>query len=91
MQRPWRLGCYPKIKKYAKARKAKSYAKTKKAMKNTKIRKTMSYMKNTKAMKLIEKETTHQKNIIESISTIVVATMSPITTAFATITIVHCA
>jgi hypothetical protein len=46
-------------------------------------------MKNTKAMKLIEKKTTHQKTITESISTTVVATMSPVTTTFATITIVH--
>jgi uncharacterized coiled-coil protein SlyX len=51
----------------------------------------MSYVKNTKAMKQIEKKTTHQKKIIESISTIVVATMSPITIDIATITIVHCA
>jgi predicted ATPase len=32
---------------------------------------------------------THYKNITESISTTIVATMSPITTAIATITIVH--
>jgi hypothetical protein len=74
-----------------KVRKAKSYVETKKAMTNTKTRETMSYVKNTKAMKQIEKKTTHQKKIIESISTIVVATMSPITIDIATITIVHCA
>jgi hypothetical protein len=37
-------------------------------------------------MKHIEKKTTNQKNITESISTTVVATMSPVT-----ITVVHCA
>ncbi len=63
--------------------------KTKKAMKNTKTRKTMSYVKNTKAMKQIEKKTTHQKKIIKNISTIVVATMLPVTTNIATITIIH--
>jgi hypothetical protein len=33
----------------------------------------------------------HYKNIIECISTTIVDTMSPITTAITTITIVHCA
>jgi uncharacterized coiled-coil protein SlyX len=49
----------------------------------------MSYVKNTKAMKQIEKKTTHQKKIIKNISTIVVATMLPVTTNIATITIIH--
>jgi DNA topoisomerase IB len=70
-----------KTRRYAKVRKAKSYAKTRNAMKNTKTRKALSY---TKAMKHIKKKTTNQKNITESISTTVVATMSPVT-----ITIVH--
>jgi hypothetical protein len=43
-------------------------------------------MKNTKAMKQIEKKTTHQKNITKNISIAIVATMSPITTTIATIT-----
>jgi hypothetical protein len=60
-------------------------------MKNKKIRKAMSYVKNTKAMKHIEKKIIHQKNITKNISTTIVATMSPITTTIATITIVHCA
>jgi hypothetical protein len=76
---------------YVKARKAKSYVKTRKAMTNTKTREEMNYMKNTKAMKQIEKKTIHQKKITESISTTIVATMSPITIDIATITIVHCA
>jgi hypothetical protein len=60
-----------------KARKAKSYAKTMKAMKNTNTRKTMSYVENMKAMKHVEKKTTHQKKITESIFITIVATMSP--------------
>ncbi len=48
----------------------------------------MNYTKSTKAIKHIEKKTTHQKNITESISITIVATMSPITT---TMTIIHCA
>jgi hypothetical protein len=41
-------------------------------------------MKSTKAMKHIEKKT-HQKNITDNIPTNIIATMSPVTTAIATI------